>query len=58
MNIQWKIIPTTAFDDALQDWRAKSMTIKSNQKNSEEHVFPESLFDGEGKKKRYLVARL
>lgn len=38
------------FDDALQDWRDKSMIIKAKQKDSEKHTFPESLLDKEGKK--------
>lgn len=51
MNIQWEIIPPTIFNDALQDWEAKCMTSKANQKNSEEHAFPKSLLDRQEKKK-------
>lgn len=47
MGIQLEIIPPITFDDALQDWRAKIITIKANQKNSEKYAFPELLFDWE-----------
>ena len=48
MNIQRELIHPTTFDDALQDWRAKSITTKANQKNSEGHAFLEPLLDREG----------
>lgn len=41
------------FGHVLQHWRAKSMSIKSNQKTCEKQSFPESLLDKEGKKKKY-----
>lgn len=58
MNIQWEIIPPTIFNDALQDWEAKCMTSKANQKNSEEHAFPKSLLDRQKKKKLFSCQTL
>lgn len=58
MDIQLEIIPLSTFDDALQDWRSKIITIKANQKNFEKHAFPESSLDQERKRKYYLVNRL